>query len=82
MRSISRLVAAAAVIAVACVPSSAFAEKKKGTAIELPMYTVTGRLAGPRVTVEMSRAAPSIALSELRPPLAEKIEQALSGSSF
>lgn len=82
VRSVLRLAVVAAAVAVVSGPTTAFAEKKKGSVVELPDQIVTGRLAGPRVSVEITRVTPSIALSELRPPFAEKISQALSGSSF
>lgn len=83
VRPVLRVVLAATAVALVGAPATASAEKKKApSVVQLPDQTVTGRLAGPRVNVEISRVTPSIALSELRPPFAEKISQALTGSSF
>ena len=79
-----QLVLAIAAVTVVAAPATAFAEKKKkpNEVVVLPDQTVTGRVAGPRVAVEISRLTPSFTLGEPHPPFAEKISQALVGASF
>lgn len=82
VRPMLRLAAACAAIAAVCLPTSARAEKKQSRVVELPGIVITARGAKPQATIEITRVTPTIALSELHPPFSEKIQQALTGSSF
>lgn len=82
IRPVLRLFAVAAASAAVSLPAAARAEKKQSQVIDLPWMVITGRVAKPQATVEISRVTPTIALTELHPPFAEKISQALTGSSF
>lgn len=63
------------------VSSGAFAQKKSKV-VEINEITITGRVQKPVAAVDISKIAPKVALSELRQPFLEKIEQVLLTDPF
>lgn len=80
-RFASSLVTAGLLGASLLIASGARAEKPSSTVV-LPDLEITGRVNKPLVTVEMQRVAPTIPLSQLRPPFAEKIAVATQRQPF
>ena len=70
------------VVAVSLLVSSAAFAQKKSKVVEINEITITGRVHKPVAAVDISKIAPKVALSELRQPFLEKIEQVLLTDPF
>ena len=70
------------VVAVSLLVSSAAFAQKKSKVVEINEITITGRVQKPVAAVDISKIAPKVALSELRQPFLEKIEQVLLTDPF
>ncbi|MCC6645411.1 MAG: hypothetical protein IT374_07570 [Polyangiaceae bacterium] len=62
--------------------SSGALAQKKSKVVEISEITITGRVQKPVAAVDISKIAPKVALSELRHPFLEKIEQVLLTDPF
>jgi hypothetical protein len=70
-----------AVLAMALVAPSAFAQKK-GRVVTISEVTIVGRVQKPIAAVDVSRIQPKLTLAELRQPFIDRIEKAISRDPF
>ena len=71
-----------AVLFASVLVSSGALAQKKSKVVEINEITITGRVQKPVAAVDISKIAPKVALSELRQPFLEKIEQVLLTDPF